>query len=73
MDMFLELFLYFIWLIFTGFSALYPRAIWNKFGTAFYHHGEPTDFYFFMLRTVSAILFFIAIFGILQVFQRHSS
>jgi len=63
---FLELFFYFIWLSFTGFLALYPRALWNKFGTRFYDRGEPSEFHFDMVRIVCAVLFFIAIIGVFQ-------
>lgn len=66
MGVFLEFFFYFIWLSFTGFLALYPRAFWNKFGTLFYDRGEPSKFHFDMVRIVCAILFFIAIIGIFQ-------
>jgi len=66
MDMFLELFFYFIWLSFTGFFALYPRALWNKFGTLLYDRGEPSEFHFDMVRIVCAVLFFIAIISVFQ-------
>jgi len=66
MEMFLELFFYFIWLSFTGFFALYPRALWNKFCTLLYDRGEPSEFHFDMVRIVCAVLFFIAIIGVFQ-------
>ncbi|WP_289142672.1 hypothetical protein [uncultured Brevibacillus sp.] len=73
MGVFLELFFYFIWLSFTGFLALNPRALWNKFGTHFYDHGEPSEFHFDWVRIVCAVLFFIAIIGIFQYITHFKS
>jgi len=55
MRVFLELFFYFIWLSFTGFLALYPRALWNKFGTHFYDRREPSEFHFDMVALLDYI------------------
>ncbi|MED1643455.1 hypothetical protein P4U99_09670 [Brevibacillus agri] len=57
----IEILFYVLFLLFVGFLALYPRAIWeyvSKHGTS---QDEPSAFYFDMLRIVAGALFAVLI------------
>lgn len=60
----LEYALYAFCFLSTGLLALFPRAIWHLEKWCFIEREEPSEFYFDMLRIVSAILFFIFVLGL---------
>lgn len=67
MQAFFETIVRLCFVLFTGVTAFSPAILW-RYEKWFFSRGTPSDFHLFMIRVVSAVLFFIFLLVLFQQF-----